>query len=173
MKRPKIKIEKEPIDWVLDLLAALATILLVVLPIYYYSDLPDSIPKHYNLAGEPDAFENKSVLFALPVIGVLLFLGLSWLATIPHTYNYPALITRENASDQYLWGSRFMRFINASTAGLFLYLSYSTIQLALGNQSKISPWMLPVYLTVFFGVMAVYLFIANKAGKQEGSVRVE
>ncbi len=71
MTRPKIKIEPEPIDRIVESIGVIGIILLIGLPVFYYSSLPDIIPKHYGLSGEPDGFSGKGIIWTLPAIGLV------------------------------------------------------------------------------------------------------
>lgn len=58
----------------LELVLALALLLPVGLLIYYYPELPERLPVHWNARGEPDGWARKSFLtvFLLPILGVYL-----------------------------------------------------------------------------------------------------
>lgn len=58
----------------LELMLALALLLPVGLLVYYYPELPEKLPVHWNAKGEPDGWARKSFLtvFLLPVLGVYL-----------------------------------------------------------------------------------------------------
>ncbi|MEO1436605.1 MAG: DUF1648 domain-containing protein, partial [Bacteroidota bacterium] len=163
-----IQIQKEPIDWFLDLLAVLSMIAMVVLLIKFYPILPDTIPHHYGLDGQPDRFGHKGIIFTLPIIGFFLFVGMTWLASVPHVYNYPGKITPDNAEGQYRLGARFIRFLNAAIVATFAYLTYSTILSAVNNGGESGPgiWFLPVFLGTIFGSIGLYLYLASRKKHQ-------
>jgi hypothetical protein len=50
---------------------------------------------------KPDAWGGKIELLELPIVSVLLYPGLTWLARYPHKFNYPWTITKRNAKQQY------------------------------------------------------------------------
>lgn len=39
---------------------------------YFWGDLPDELPRHYNLKGEPDAYWPKEFIFVLPLVNACL-----------------------------------------------------------------------------------------------------
>ena len=158
MERPKIKIEPEPIDKIIEWLGVLGLLLLIGLPLYYFDQLPETIPRHFGADGKPDAFSGKEIIWTLPVIGFAMYAGLFWLNRYPHIFNYPQKVSQQNARRLYTVGKRMIRTLNTLITGLFAYITYSTIQVALGNQSGLGSWFLPVFLILTLGTTAYFLF---------------
>lgn len=157
MKQPKINIQLEPIDKIIELTAISGLVILFVLPIIYYSGLPERIPIHFGINGKPDSFSGKGMLWLLPILGLLIYAGMSWLNKYPHTFNYPQKITIANAKKQYQNATRLMRVITAITTCSFAYLTYSIIQIALGNQKGLGLYFLVLFLLLLFGSMGYFL----------------
>jgi len=82
-ERPKLKIQLTPTDQVLELLDWNVLLVLWVWIGTSYSNLPDSIPTHFNAAGEADNFERKASIVSLPIIATLLYIGLTLLNRVP------------------------------------------------------------------------------------------
>lgn len=49
-------------DYVLEVVTALMLVASIVITVIAYSNLPETIPTHYNLLGEVDGWGGKSVL---------------------------------------------------------------------------------------------------------------
>lgn len=162
MKRPKLSIPQAPIDRQLDLLAIVGMILLLLLPFYFYGDLPDRIPIHYDLNGVPDGYGHKTFIWLLPGLGGLLFWGLWQLKKYPHTFNYPQPITEQNAERLYRLSVRMLRSLNAIITGVFAYITYATIQTALGNQNGLGPSFMPIFLVLLFGTLGYFYGLSMK-----------
>jgi hypothetical protein len=64
--------------------------------IQQWISLPNHMPVHFNLKGEPDRWGEKWVFWIPIIIGMFLWGGLSLLEKYPHIYNYFNL-TLENA----------------------------------------------------------------------------
>lgn len=126
------------------------------LAVYYYNQLPQIIPIHFNASGEPDGYGNKSFLWIMPGIEVVLYISMLVLSRYPHLFNYPATITEENAHDQYQMGARLLRAVNLATAIIFCYITFSMIQSALNNKIGLSGWFMPIVLIVIFGILVFY-----------------
>jgi uncharacterized membrane protein len=82
-QRPEIALNFGPFDWFLEGIAAAGMILLLLLPAVYYTELPDTIPQHFNARGEADGFGPKITLWILPILGVVLYMILTILVRIP------------------------------------------------------------------------------------------
>jgi len=161
-KRPKLKIEWEPIDWLIESLSLLFVLFLLIYPAYYYESIPGEIPTHYNMDGQADAFGNKTELWLLPIIGLLMYVGLFLLNRIPHQFNYPGTITEENAYTQYQNASRLMRAFNLTFTGAFAYIIYIMVQSALGQVDGLGRFFTPLLLTATIGISIYFLYQATK-----------
>lgn len=161
-KRPKLKITWDLMDWVLECMGLACLVLLISTPAYYYADLPDSIPTHFNAAGEADGFSNKSSIWSLPILGWVTYSGMFILNRFPHIFNYPTPITAENAAHQYRIATKLIRSINFLIAGSFWYIVYSSVTTAIGESSGLGTYFLPIFLGVIFGTIGIYLVYALK-----------
>ena len=162
MSRPKLKIELDQSDYFVEVLGRMGVILLLAIPLFYYSDLPDTIPTHFNATGEPDQYGSKAVVWLLPVIGLVTYLGLLWLNKYPHIFNYMGKITEENAYRQYQIATRMVRAMNAIIVWAFAYLTYFMIQIGLGKADGLGPYFIPVFLIVLFGTIGYYIYQSIK-----------
>jgi uncharacterized membrane protein len=167
MARPQINIKPEAADWLIEIVGIIAILLLIGLPVYYYSSLPDVIPRHYGLDGQPDAYSGKGFIWTLPVIGVVMYTGLWILNRFPHVFNYPAEITPENALPMYRMAQRLIRIINTIMACLFAWLTYATILTALGKQQGLGSFFSPALLVLIFGPIGIYLFVAARKKRNQ------
>ncbi len=85
----------------LELVLALALLLPVGLLIYYYPELPEKLPVHWNAKGEPDGWARKSFLtvFLLPILGV--YLNIVFLA-VKHGVLQTKLTLPAEQAEEYL-----------------------------------------------------------------------
>ncbi|MEN0005556.1 MAG: DUF1648 domain-containing protein [Bacteroidota bacterium] len=157
MNRPRIQPPLTTYDKTIEVIGWMALCALITLPAMYYASLPDSIPTHFGPDGRPDAFSSKMMIWTLPIIGGITFLGLVYLNRFPHIFNYSTTITPENAERQYQLSTRMVRTINVVTTGLFVYLTYGTIHTALGNQEGLSDYFIFIFLGLTFIPLIVYL----------------
>ena len=161
--RPRIKVEKQLPDVVLEVAGILAILTTVVVTAFYWSELPDRIPSHFNAAGEPDDWSSKWIAWVLPILQVVIYAAISRLLKSPHILNYPIEITEKNAHRQYRSIGRILRFINTVVAFAFTYISWSTIRIALNEESAIGTgrWFLPVFLGLTIVIPLLIMAISN------------
>lgn len=157
-----MEIQIKSIDKLIELIALIGVILLILLPVIYYNELPNEIPTHFGPDGNADAFSQKRMIWVLPIIGIIIYIGMYWLNKYPHIFNYPQKITEENASKQYQIATRAIRTLNAIISWLLAYLTYASIQTALGNQNGLSPYFAPIFMVILFASIAYFLFVSVK-----------
>lgn len=160
--RPQLLIEREGIDRFLDLLGVSALIFLIIYPLINYGQLPEEFPRHFT-DGKVDAYGPKPMVWLMPALGALLYLGLRYLTRIPHRFNYAVKITDENAHQQYKIGSRMIRAVNTMVVLLISFASYMSIEIALGRTQELSPYFDILFVTGLFAVVAYYFYKSVKS----------
>ncbi len=160
--RPKIQLEMQPIDNMLEAGAAIFLLCLIILPAYHFGDLPDRIPTHFNAKGVPDSFGDKGTIWILPIVGFIFFAIFTALCRFPHTFNYPVKITAENAERQYSMGVRLMRILKTIILLMFLMICYGTIQIAQGKENTLGGGSIMAMVALILGVTIFYFIKAYK-----------
>ncbi len=158
-ERPKITLIPTNADKLVELLGWLILLALCTLTINHYSALPDTIPTHFNAAGEADGFGSKVSIIALPVIASVLFIGLTLLNRYPHSFNYPTAITQDNALRQYTLATRMLRYLKLVLLLVFGGIEFMTIQNATGKAAGLGVWFLPLTLVLVF--LPLIYFVVN------------
>lgn len=160
---PRLQLKPSPLDQVLETTAWLTLVSLWAITLYHYSNLPDSIPTHYNLEGRPDRYGRKATLLLLPIVGTVVFATITLLNKHPHIFNYPGKITEANALKQYTSATRLLRILKSGILINFLLITWGTISDATGQTNGMGWWPLVtmtgliVLPTVYFIVRAVQL----------------
>jgi uncharacterized membrane protein len=163
-ERPKLKIQLSLMDQALELLGWGVLLALWIWTGTSYSSLPDSIPTHFNAAGEADGFGRKASIVGLPVIATLLYIGLTLLNRYPHIFNFPTPITQDNALKQYTNATRMIRYLKLILVLVFTGISYQTIQQANGTGEGLGLWFLPLTLVLIF-MPLIYFVIKSVQAK--------
>ena len=133
--RPVLKIPRSPLENVTEVLAVLGIIVHALTLFYYWSALPDVIPTHFGISGEADGWGSKNTLFVLLVMSVVSYVTMTVLNFFPHIFNYTVEITEKNARAQYSNARSMLNIIKVEMVYLFAYLTWGTVQVALGNAS--------------------------------------
>lgn len=163
-KMPKTKIKSNVTDYFIEIIAIIGLVSLFLLPIYFYNDLPLQYPKHFNVMGEVDAYGERKIIWLLPVVGLFLYIGLTFLAKVPFIYNYPVKVTSENAERLYTLGVRTIRILKVIVVLSLAFLNYKSIAIALNHTTEIGKFYLPVFLIVIvtYLVTMIYKMIKSR-----------
>lgn len=160
-ERSKIKIELSIIDKVFELLGLLALIAIWVLLLMNYSNLPDTIPTHFNGFGEIDAFGTKRNILVLPILATVFYIVLTLVNKVPYLLNYPVTINKENVLRIFTHTTKLVRFLKLVLVVILGQIEYKTIQIAHGEAEGLGVWFLPYTLgftlipIIFFAVKIV------------------
>ena len=150
IERPKITLIPSTADKLMEVLSWLILFVFWGYTISHYSSLPDTIPTHYNAAGEADGFGRKASIVGLPLIATLLYIGLTLLNRVPHIFNFPTPVTPDNALRQYTNATRMIRYLKLILVLVFAGISFQTIQQANGTGEGLGLWFLPLTLVLIF-----------------------
>ena len=164
-ERPKIKIELTTADKTIEIIGWSLIISVWGLTITNYANLPDTIPIHYNGAGQADGFGGKATILTLPLIATVLFVALTFLNKFPHIFNYPTKITQDNALRQYTNATRLIRYLKLIIVFIFGLIAFKTIQNANGEADGLGVWFLPLTMGLIF-IPLIYFVIKSFKTKQ-------
>ena len=164
-ERPKIKLELTTADKTFEIIGWLLVFSIWGFTVKNYANLPETIPLHYNLAGQVDGFGGKATILTLPVIATVLFVGLTFLNKFPHILNYPTNITQHNALSQYTNATRTIRYLKFIVVVIFGLIAFETIQNGNGEANGIGIWFLPLTLGLIF-IPLIYFVIKSFQTKQ-------
>jgi len=142
-------------------LAALS--LTVLLPLFSWPALPDSVPVHFGASGAPDAWGPKGWVLLVPAVSALIYSGLGALVRRPHLYNYPWPLTEENKARQQALAQQLLRFLRAEILTVFAYIEWGMVQIALGRSPGLHQGFLALFLVVVFGTIAGYFVASARA----------
>lgn len=163
-ERPKIKLIPTTADKLVDLLGWIVLLAIWGWTFSHYSTLPETIPTHYNAAGEADDFGGKTSIIRLPIIATLLFIGITVLNRYPHIFNYPTAITQDNALRLYTLATRMLRYLKLVLVLVFGGIEFMTIQHATGKAAGLGGWFLPLTAGLIF-IPLIYFVIKSVQGK--------
>lgn len=159
--RPRIALALNPLDYALEAVGAVVLLLHWAGVAYHFEALPEVIPVHYNGAGVADGFGARAMIYALPVVATVLYVGLTILTRFPHVMNYPVTITPANAGVQYAIAVQMMRQLKVAVALLFAGLSWQTMRHAMGQTDGLGAWFLPATLVLVLGPVIAGLLRAH------------
>ncbi|MDR6553688.1 DUF1648 domain-containing protein [Paenibacillus qinlingensis] len=156
-QRPVIQLGRSKAETILDVISLLVIISMIAYVAYEWRDMPERIPMHFNGKGEIDGWGNKMSLMAVPLIGVIIYVGLTLLSKVPHVYNYPTTITAQNARGQYQNARLLIHSMKTIILILFMFIEWSIIQSAKEGNAELSLWGLGFILLILFGTIIFFL----------------
>jgi uncharacterized membrane protein len=154
--RPKIKLKRGLWDFLLEGLGFLLLLLLFGLPAYYYPQLPEMMPTHYNALGEADAWGSKDIVWLMPFLGLTSAVTMIGLAYYPEIHNYPFEITEANAPRLYLNSRRLLQCTHLGLLLVFLLITWKSIAGGLSGTQHLG--MLTIPLILIFSLVAPLVF---------------
>lgn len=148
---------------IIEVLAVLGLLLHASLLLATWNLLPESIPVHFNFAGQPDAWGAKTELLLLLALSSLIYLGLSWLARHPQKLNYPWQITERNRARQYALAVCLLRVLKLQSVCLFAFISLQMIGVSLGFSNGLGYLFTPVAVLVTLATVMGYFVLASRS----------
>ncbi len=167
-EQPKIKIEKELSDKILETVIVIILILLWYDVISNFRNLPETIPSHFNLHGKADSFGSKYNIFVVPIISTALAIALLFLARFPHLFNYPITITEKNAEQIYGLSARFLRMLILYITTVFYFLNRAALFSSLNSTNKITTLYVLALVVGTFALLIAYLVKLGTFKKEKG-----
>lgn len=165
--RPTIKLTLSPrdkfVEWASRVVLAAVWILVSV----NYTSLPDTIPTHYNLAGTPDAYGYKGIIWTLPLLGSLLLGILSILNQHPESFNYYGEVTPHNAARQYAAATRTLRYIQLAVVTMFGAIAYQTILIAKGQHIGAWGWAMSAIAIAIVARIGWHIYTSSQLQKTD------
>jgi len=160
--RPLIKLPLTTFEKVLEVIAVIGVVAGFILIISVWGDLPDQIPKHFNIYGQPDDWGAKRSLIIVQIVVTALYLLLSYVGRFPHQFNYPWRISAENAAVQYRNARQMLIMAKAEMVWLFWYLQLASVQIAFGRAQCLSGLYILIFLGLIVGTLSFYIFRGYK-----------
>ncbi|PTM08515.1 MAG: hypothetical protein DA407_07865 [Bacteroidetes bacterium] len=159
-ERPKIKVPLETLDMIIELINISILMLLVAYTIMNYIELPEKIATHFNAKGEADGFGQKSTIWLLPGIAIILYIMMIFINRFPHLHNFMVNITEENALKNYQLSTRIVRFTNLFCLILFTLITYEIIESSKGNENNVLgiPFFIFTLVVPLLGIAFVFYY---------------
>ena len=148
-------------DRLLELIGILALVFMIGMPILYYGELPDIIPRQFGFDGVPDGEGSKSVIWWVLLIGMLMYAALLLLERFIRKNQK---ILQDEITDE-LEGQRiimvqWLQFIRLFLTCLFAYMIYALISTANGQIDGFHPFFIPIVIGVILGSTLYFMYMA-------------
>ncbi|HKJ40680.1 MAG TPA: DUF1648 domain-containing protein [Sunxiuqinia sp.] len=154
----KFKLKKT--DYALEIIGIIGIISLIALPIYFFKQLPpDHIPKHFNSLGKADLFGGRALLWILPIIGIVLYIGMTLMNKFSFAFNYPPKKEKhEHAEKMYAIGKRTVRLLKVIIILSLSFLNYKLIEIGMHQTQNLGEFFLPLVLVILFAFLTAMIY---------------
>ena len=136
-------------DIIIEILSAIALLLIIVVPIVSYSILSAEIPIHYDIYGEADGYGDKSTIF---IITTLANIAISVLQRKPQMYNFPVAVKDDNREQLYILGAKMLIRIKLLIMALFLSANIKSAPIS-EKANSATTW-------IFYSIIALIAIIS-------------
>ncbi|MGE5390455.1 MAG: SdpI family protein [Deltaproteobacteria bacterium] len=155
-----VRLPFSALDYILEGLTWLGIILGLAAVIICYPDLPAKIPQHYGAGGKVDAWGGKGMVVMLPVISLVLYGLMSMIRWLS-----PSMSGKNVSPRQWRLSIDMINWLKAITVWTFTYLSWMTLQIALGRAEALHPAFNPIMLGSMTLIMVFYIWRILKAAE--------
>jgi uncharacterized membrane protein len=147
-------------------LGALAALFFVTGRAFYGSaPLPDRIPTHFDLAGQPNGWGSPSSLLLLPAVALALYLIITLASLFPSAFNFPVRVTTENRARLQALALQMVSWLKAETICMFVWIQSSILDGIRHGRFSMSAALVPASLVLVFGTIAGYVLAMVRAAR--------
>ncbi|GAA3755094.1 DUF1648 domain-containing protein [Flavobacterium ginsengiterrae] len=99
----------------------------LVLLLYHYSEIAQTVASHVDITGKVDGYSSKKSLLISSGVNLLILLFIGFLVKNPQSANYPVEITDENRESLHKKMQFFLCIIAIITTSVFSYMTFKAI----------------------------------------------
>lgn len=158
LKKNSIKLSKH--EYYLDVISVFFILAQILILLFYWKNLDERVPIHFNLLGSPDGYGSKYVLLTLPIVSVLLFLGLKSFRFIK-LYRYLGKYDEKFSILLYKLYRSWTSLASTLTMFFFFTLLYFSIKIPVNNLEKVPFYIIISYFVVLVLSVIIYGIIES------------
>jgi uncharacterized membrane protein len=149
-----------------EFLAALALFAMFAVLVVHWNDLPDRVPSHFDLAGNPTRWTGPYRLWFMPVLGLGLYVLLTVLTKVRVRYNVPFGLdsSREDVRRE---ARGMLTAMKAVVLLGFAWIHVQVMMIALGLLKSPGPWAMLGLVGATMVVTAVYVWRFRRIARGE------
>jgi uncharacterized membrane protein len=147
-------------------LASLAALLWITYGALYGPErLPDRIPTHFDLSGNPNGWGSPGALWLLPIVAVVFYLAITITSRFPSAFHYPVRVTQENLPRLQAISLQMIAWLKAESLCLFAWIQWSIVHAVREGRFSLSPFLMPVFLVLILGTVLGSIVVMIRAAK--------
>jgi hypothetical protein len=153
---------RSPLEVALEIVALGGILCTVLALLQSWGNLPESIPIHFGITGQPDHWGSKSILWLLPTMGTCLYLVLTLSPLLPQLLDSPFPIPEDRGEGLLGLVRELFGWMKVQIIWLFFLINWQMIQVGLGQASAIAT--ISIFTGVIFlgGTIAFYFQQAER-----------
>jgi len=141
----------------IEVLCLLAIILLIGIPAYHLDHLPEQIPSHFDFLGKADGFSNKSVIWTLPIIGVVLYIILTLVGRIPFHKQPMDPTPIQDQKEQHEISMHLVAMLKMIVLWIFVIMIAQVVYIAHEETPALPYGLTAGFLVAIFGTIFYYV----------------
>lgn len=163
-KRPEVKAEqppkpirvRSPLEKGADVVSLVLLVLSFLLPAIMWSQLPQEIPTHFDLSGQPTQYGGKLNMFLLPALTLAVYLVIVFCQRMgPKVWNIPFHVPEGKREDVYPILYATLTLLKIECVAITFFLNLSTVfSFALPVWASVT--VLLLFVTVGMGLYAAW-----------------
>ena len=144
---------------ILTILGGLVLLASTIFVVVNWGQIPDQIPTHFTITGEPDAYGGKPMLIFLVVISWVMFFTFTISVKYPRMWNFPVEVTDENREVLFAIARFMMEILK-----FLIVILMSVILVATALSLELSAAVMGSLFVAIIATIAVcmYLMFKNK-----------
>lgn len=162
-ERPKIELKQSKKELIFEILSWVTLVLLWGFAVFAYYHTLDTIASH-SVLGQSNNINYSAMVFVFPVLGLLLYLGLTIICRYPNKFNYPTAITEDNAKSKYEIATTMIRYLKLIILLFFFLFNFFMYYDTDYSFAYIEKWLVVLFLLMVF--IPLFYFV-NKLMKKE------
>jgi uncharacterized membrane protein len=137
--------------------------------LYGPDPLPDRVPTHFDLAGQPNGWGSPSGLLLLPVVAAALYLLLTVGSQFPASFKFPIRVTAGNRPRLEALSRQMLAWLKVDLVCLFTWIQRSILDGVRQGSFRLFPALMPLFLVVVLGTAVGYVVAMVLAGRPGSS----
>lgn len=125
--------------------------------------LPQTIPVHFGIEGQADAWGDKTSLLWFFGLNIVFYAGLTILERYPQKFNYPWQITENNAARQYNLAQNLIKMLKCEIVWLFAIISAMTVSVTFGLMTGVGNFFLFFVIAIAGITLITYMLRASRS----------
>lgn len=153
----EIKIPTTRYHKIVNLLSMILIIGIFAYLILNWNQIPDSVPGHFNGAGEIDRWGSKYELFLCPSFALGIYALISFLEKYPTLWNTGVTVTKANQTRVYCILKNMIVTLKFTAVLVLVSITFYSVL-----SKPLSKWFLPVCVVLTFAPMVYFLVLLYK-----------